>query len=68
MKVVHLDEGHNFHVDWHFKFWREKLENLVARQILLFAKPCWHSRLASLQFKFCAEKPHIAFVENVKGN
>jgi hypothetical protein len=23
MKVVHLDEGHNFHVDWHFKFWVE---------------------------------------------
>jgi hypothetical protein len=21
MKVVHLVEGHNFHVDWHFKFW-----------------------------------------------
>jgi hypothetical protein len=20
MKVVHLVEGHNFHVDWHFKF------------------------------------------------
>jgi hypothetical protein len=19
-KVVHLVEGHNFHVDWHFKF------------------------------------------------
>jgi hypothetical protein len=23
MKVVHLVEGHNFHVDWHFKFWVE---------------------------------------------
>jgi hypothetical protein len=23
MKVVHLIEGHNFHVDWHFKFWVE---------------------------------------------
>jgi hypothetical protein len=21
MKVVDLDEGHNFHVEWHFKFW-----------------------------------------------
>jgi hypothetical protein len=23
MKVVQLVEGHNFHVDWHFKFWEE---------------------------------------------
>jgi hypothetical protein len=28
MKVVHLVEGHNFHVDWHFKFWTEKGEKL----------------------------------------
>jgi hypothetical protein len=33
MKVVHLDEGHNFHVDWHFKFWGEigeKLDRLTV--------------------------------------
>jgi hypothetical protein len=32
MKVVHLVEGHNFHVDWHFKFWveiGEKLDRLT---------------------------------------
>jgi hypothetical protein len=32
MKVVHHDEGHNFHVDWHFKFWveiGEKLDRLT---------------------------------------
>jgi hypothetical protein len=29
MKVVHLVEGHNFHVDWHFKFWVEIGEKLV---------------------------------------
>jgi hypothetical protein len=28
MKVVHLVEGHNFHVDWHFKFWVEIGETL----------------------------------------
>jgi hypothetical protein len=28
MKVVHLVEGHNFRVDWHFKFWAEKGEKL----------------------------------------
>jgi hypothetical protein len=28
MKVVQLVEGHNFHVDWHFKFWAEKGEKL----------------------------------------
>jgi hypothetical protein len=31
MKVVHLVEGHNFHVDWNFKFWVEKLGKLVAK-------------------------------------
>jgi hypothetical protein len=32
MKVVHLAEGHNFHGDWHFKFWveiGEKLDRLT---------------------------------------
>jgi exopolyphosphatase/pppGpp-phosphohydrolase len=28
MKVVHLVEGHNFHVDWHFKFGVEIGEKL----------------------------------------
>jgi hypothetical protein len=28
MKVVHLVEGHNFHADWHFKFWVEIGEKL----------------------------------------
>jgi hypothetical protein len=32
MKVVHLVEGHNFHVDWHFKFRVEKLEKSVAKE------------------------------------
>jgi hypothetical protein len=31
MKVVQLVEGHNFHVDWHFKFGEEKHENLAPR-------------------------------------
>jgi hypothetical protein len=33
MKVVHLVEGHNFHVDWHFKFWVEigaKLDQMTV--------------------------------------
>jgi hypothetical protein len=38
MKVVDLDEGHNFHVDWHYKFRGEKLGKQVARQFSLFAK------------------------------
>jgi hypothetical protein len=28
MKVVHLVEEHNFHVDWHFNFWVEIGEKL----------------------------------------
>jgi hypothetical protein len=39
MKVVDLDEGHNFHVDWHFQFSEEKLEKSTAKQISLFAIP-----------------------------
>jgi hypothetical protein len=31
MKVVQLVEGHNFHVDWHIKFWVEKHEKLAQR-------------------------------------
>jgi hypothetical protein len=33
MKVVRLVEGHNFHVDWHLKFWveiGEKLDRLAV--------------------------------------
>jgi hypothetical protein len=33
MKVVHLVEGHNFHVDWHYKFGveiGEKLDRLTV--------------------------------------
>jgi hypothetical protein len=36
MKVVHLVEGHNFHVDWHFKFWveiGEKLDRLTVSPV-----------------------------------
>jgi hypothetical protein len=38
MKVVHLVEGHNFHVDWHFKVGVEKLGKVVARQDSLFKR------------------------------
>jgi hypothetical protein len=31
-KVVGLVEGHNFHVDWHFKFGEENCEKPLARQ------------------------------------
>jgi hypothetical protein len=33
MKVFQLVEGHNFHVDWHFKFWVEKDEKLAQRSV-----------------------------------
>jgi hypothetical protein len=31
MKVVQLIEGHNFHVDWNFKFFVEKHEKHAQR-------------------------------------
>jgi hypothetical protein len=33
MKVVQLVEGHNFHVDWHFKFGVEKGEKLAQMAV-----------------------------------
>jgi hypothetical protein len=36
MKVVHLVEGHNFHVDWHFKFGEENLEKHAPRSASTF--------------------------------
>jgi hypothetical protein len=30
-RVLHLVEGHNFRVDWHFKFGEEKHEKLAPR-------------------------------------
>jgi hypothetical protein len=33
MKVFQLVEGHNFHVDWHFKFRVEKGEKLAQRLV-----------------------------------
>jgi hypothetical protein len=33
MKVVHLDEGHNFHVDWHSNFEWKSLENWLQGRI-----------------------------------
>jgi hypothetical protein len=37
-KVVHLVEGHNFHVEWYFKFGEENYEKPLARQIFLFSR------------------------------
>jgi hypothetical protein len=48
MKVVHLVEGHNFHVDWHFQFWVEKGEKLGQ----LSASPVSRNRAA---FKVCQQ-------------
>jgi hypothetical protein len=33
MEVVQLVEGHNFPVDWHFKFWVEMHEKLAQRSV-----------------------------------
>jgi hypothetical protein len=35
-KVVQFVEGHNFHADWHFKFFGKKAKNFVNCQQLLF--------------------------------
>jgi hypothetical protein len=43
MKVVHLVEGHNFYVDWHFKFLveiSEKLDRLAVPPIFQNRPAC----------------------------
>jgi hypothetical protein len=45
-KVVGLVEGHNFHVDWHFKFGGENCEKPLARQDVLLTESGSHSKLA----------------------
>jgi hypothetical protein len=68
MKVVHLVEGHNFHVDWHFKFWVENCEKPLARQMLLFFRTGRHSKLARRSCKIRREKHPRAFVKVVEGS
>jgi hypothetical protein len=51
MEVVQLVAGHNFHVDWHFKFLVEKGENLPKGQYLLFTAIEWHTELTNLLSK-----------------
>jgi hypothetical protein len=46
----------------------EKLENWLQRQSLLFKETGWHSKLATVYFKICGEKPPIAFLEIVEGS
>jgi hypothetical protein len=49
MKVVDLDEGHNFHVDWHFKFEGKNLKNQVQGRNHCLPKQSdiqsWHSNI-----------------------
>jgi hypothetical protein len=47
MKVVRLVEGHNFRVDWHFKFWVEISEKTQSMDSTsCFSEQagiqCWH--------------------------
>jgi hypothetical protein len=68
MKVVDLVEGHNFNVDWHFKFWVENCEKPLARQIFLFSGTCRHSKLARRSCKIRREKHLMAFFKVVEGS
>jgi hypothetical protein len=51
MKVVHLVEGHKFHVDWHFKFWVEIGEKLGQPPVppVFQNKPAFNVGTAFLQ-------------------
>jgi hypothetical protein len=68
MKVVQLVEGHNFRVEWHFKCWAKKGENLVNCQQLLFPETEWHSKFGCQLCKIRWEKHRTAFVKVVGGS
>jgi hypothetical protein len=53
MKVVHLVEGYNFHVDWHFQFWVKKGEKLGQ----LSASPVSRNRAAFKDGKTFLQNP-----------
>jgi hypothetical protein len=56
MKVVHLVEGHNFRVEWHFKFWVEIGEKLDGLAVPPVSGTCRHSMLARRSCKIRQEK------------
>jgi hypothetical protein len=64
MKVVQLVEGHNFHVDWHFKFWEEMGGKLGQ----LAVPPVHRDRVAFKVGKNHWETHHTAFVKVVGGS
>jgi hypothetical protein len=45
----------------------ERLEKLVAKAGPLFSQTGRHSKLATVYFKICGERPHIAFLEVIEG-
>jgi hypothetical protein len=53
MNVVQFFEGHNFHVEWHFKFWVEKDEKLGQ----LLAAPVHRNRVAFKVWQQFVQKP-----------
>jgi hypothetical protein len=67
MKVVHLVEGHNFHVDWHFNFEWKSLKNMFQRQLY-----CSRNRLTfkdgNCVLQICREKSHITFLKMIEGS
>jgi hypothetical protein len=67
MKVVHLVKGHNFHVDWRFKFLVEKLEKLVAKAESTVQGNRLTFKVGNSLFQNLWEKTPIAFLKIVEG-
>jgi hypothetical protein len=68
MKVVYLVEGHNFHVDWHFKFGVEKLEKLVAKAGFTVQKDRLTFKVGKSLSRNLWRKTPIAFLKIVEGS
>jgi hypothetical protein len=67
MKVVHLVEGHNFHVDWHFKFGEEKHEKLDPRSASPVHEHVMAFKVGNCFLRILLRKTLYSLFENSRG-
>jgi hypothetical protein len=67
MKVVHLVEGHNFHVDWHFKFGEEKIEKLAPKSASTVQEHRLKFKVGNYFLQIMLRKTLYSLFENDRG-
>jgi hypothetical protein len=66
MKVVHLVEGHYFHVDWHLKFGGEKIEKLAPRSASTIREHILAFKVGNCFLQNLLRKPHRYFLKMIE--